>query len=250
MTLTAAEAHAAMRALPVRAVADLLSPGPLLLLAPHPDDESLGAGGLLAAAAATATPPFVVILTDGTGSHPNSRAFPATRLRATRQREAQAAIAALGLPPGNIAFLGLPDTLSPVSGPAFDATVTAIANLAIRIRAATLLAPWQFDPHCDHEAAHLVASAVTRETGLVHLAYPVWGWALPPATPLPDPVPTGCRIDVTPHLPRKRAAIAAHRTQHPGTIIDDPSGFTLPTEFLSLFDTPYETFLDVPAQRP
>ena len=247
MTITAAEALATMRALPLRPVTDLLAPGPILLLAPHPDDESLGCGGLLAAAAATETPPFVLVLTDGTGSHPNSRAYPAPKLRAARQREAQHAIAALGLPPGNIAFLGLRDTESPIAGPAFDAAVTAVAALAMRTGATTLLAPWQHDPHCDHESAHLIATAAAREARLHHLAYPVWGWTLPPELPLPGPPPTGIRIDISPHLPQKRAAIAAHRTQHSGAIIDDPSGFTLPPGFLSLFDNPYETYLDVQA---
>lgn len=240
-----ADALATMRALPVRPASDLLAPGPVLLLAPHPDDESLGCGGLLAEAAASGTPPFVLVLTDGTGSHPNSRAFPAPKLRAARQREAQDAIAALGLPPDRIAFLGLRDTESPVTGPAFDAAVTAVASLAMRCGAATLLSPWQHDPHCDHESAHLIGVAAARDAGLRHLAYPVWGWTLPPDMPLPGPALTGCRIDVSARLPQKRAAIAAHRTQHAGTIIDDPGGFTLPPGFLSLFDGPYETYLDV-----
>lgn len=239
------EAWAAMRALPIRPAADILAAGPLLVLAPHPDDESLGCGGLLAEAAASPTPPFVLVLTDGTGSHPNSRAYPAPRLRAARQREAQDAIAALGLPPDHIGFLGLRDTESPIAGPAFEAAVTAIASLAMRIGAVTLLAPWQHDPHCDHESAHLMGVAAAAEAGLRHFAYPVWGWTLPPDMPLPGPLPTGMRIDISAQLSRKRAAIAAHRTQHGGTITDDPGGFTLPPGFLSLFDGPYETVLTV-----
>ena len=244
------DALAAMRALPIRPASDLLAPGPLLVLASHPDDESLGCGGLLAEAAASPTPPFVLVLTDGTGSHPNSRAYPAPRLRAARQREAQNAIAALGLGPDRIAFFGLRDTESPVSGPAFDAAVTAIASLAMRLGAATLLSPWQHDPHCDHESAHLMGVAAAEEAGLRHFAYPVWGWTLPPDMPLQFPLPTGMRIDISGHLDRKRAAIAAHRTQHTGTIIDDPGGFTLPAGFLALFDGPYETVLDIQSGQP
>ena len=241
-----ADALAAMRALPVRPAAELLAAGPMLVLAAHPDDESLGCGGLLAEAAASATPPFVLVLTDGTGSHPNSRTYPAPRLRAVRQREAQDAIAALGLPPDRIGFLGLRDTESPVVGLAFDAAVTAIASLAMRIGAVTLLSPWQHDPHRDHESAHLMGVAAADEAGLRHFAYPVWGWTLPLEMPLPGPLPTGRRVDVSAHLERKRAAIAAHRTQHGGMIVDDPGGFTLPAGFLVLFDGPYETVLDVP----
>ncbi len=46
---------------------------PIVVLAPHPDDESLGCGALLAAAFA-GKGARVVCLTDGSGSHPGSRA--------------------------------------------------------------------------------------------------------------------------------------------------------------------------------
>jgi LmbE family N-acetylglucosaminyl deacetylase len=187
----------------------------------------------------------VLVLTDGAASHPNSRAVPPSRLRAMRAAEARAAVAALGLPPDRIGFLNLPDSESPVAGPAFDAAVTAVASLAMRSGARTVLATWAHDPHCDHESAHLIAAAAAAEAGLRHLAYPVWGLTLPPDVVLPGPLPTGRRIDVAPFLERKRRAIAAHRSQH-GAIVDDPAGFTLPPAFLALFDRPVETLLDVP----
>lgn len=241
--MTAADALAAMEHLPFASIEALLAPGPLLILAPHPDDESLGCGGLIAAACDAGHPPFVLVATDGAGSHPNSRAYPPARLRATRQREACAAVGILGLPANRIGFLGLPDTQSPASGPAFDAAVTAVASLAIRIQAGAILATWMHDPDCDHESAHLIAAAAAREVGRPHLAYPVWGWTLPPDTPWPGPLPTGQRIDITAQLPRKRQAIAAHRTQHAGVIIDDPSAFQMTPAFMALFDRPFETVL-------
>ena len=244
--ITAAAALAAIDRLPLVPPSDVLAAGPLLVLAPHPDDESLGCGGLIAAAVEAGTPVFVLILTDGAGSHPNSRAYPPARLRRLRRDEAAAAVAALGLPPGRLGFLDLPDTAAPVAGPAFAAAVTAIASLAMRHDAATILSSWQFDPHCDHEAAHLVAAAAAADAGCRHLAYPVWGLTLPPDTSLPGPLPTGRRIDITPYLGRKRAAIAAHHSQYAGLIADDPLGFQLPPAFLALFDRPFEILLDVP----
>jgi LmbE family N-acetylglucosaminyl deacetylase len=47
-----------------------------MVLAPHADDESLGCGGLIAELVAKARPPMIVILRDGTGSHPLSREIP------------------------------------------------------------------------------------------------------------------------------------------------------------------------------
>ena len=53
----------------------------------------------------------------------------------------------------------------------------------------------------------------------------------------------GWRLDITGYLPAKRQAIQAHRSQYGQLIIDDPSGFQLPPELLSVFDNPFETFV-------
>ena len=237
-------ALATMERLPLRPLSALLEPGPLLVLAPHPDDESLGCGGLIAAAVQAGQPPFVLFTTDGAGSHPGSRAYPPHRLRALREREALDALAILGLPRDRLGFLGLPDTASPTHGPAFDAAVTAVTSLAIRINAATILATWRHDPHCDHESAHLIAEDSARQAGISHLSYPVWGWTLPPTNELPGPTPSGFRLDITAQLPLKRRAIAAHKSQYAGLISDDPAGFQLPAALLSVFDRPFETLLN------
>ena len=44
----------------------------LIVVAAHPDDESLGAGGLIAEAAALGVPVTVVVATLGEASHPDS----------------------------------------------------------------------------------------------------------------------------------------------------------------------------------
>ena len=242
--MTAGEARAAMTALPIRDLHALTGGGTAVVLAPHPDDESLGCGGFIAEACRRGQPPVVLVLTDGAGSHPGSRAFPPGRLVPLREAEAREAVSELGLPPERIAFLRQPDTAAPTSGPAFD---RAVADIAARCRGASvLLAPWRHDPHCDHEAAHLMARAVAGQTGLRHLAYPVWGWVLPPEQGLDGPGPAGMRLDIAAHLPAKRRAIAAHRSQYAGIIDDDPGGFQLPSALLTVFDQPYETFLTDP----
>ena len=241
--MRAAEAHAAMRGLPVADLDEIDGGRTALVLAPHADDESLGCGGLIAEACARGRPPFVLVLTDGAGSHPGSRAYPPARLAALREAEARAATAALGLPPGRVGFLGLPDTAAPTAGPAFDAAVRAILDRAAAAGCGLLLAPWRHDPHCDHEAAHLMAAEAARRGGLARLAYPVWGWTLPDDAALPGEAPRGWRLDVARHLPAKRRAIAAHASQHAGLITDDPCGFALPPAFLALFDQPFEVYL-------
>ena len=95
--------------------------GRTVVLAPHPDDESLGCGGLLARLAAHGVPARVVVVTDGAQSHPGSAAYPPERLRALREAEARAAVAALlerVLPTSSAHFdLSLAPTCPGVPGP-------------------------------------------------------------------------------------------------------------------------------------
>lgn len=241
---SAGEVHQIWRTLPEGSLCDVIGGGTCLILAPHPDDESLGCGGLTAASVAAGRSPLVVVLTDGAGSHPNSRDFPPERLRAVRAQETRDAACCLGLSPDRVVSLGEPDTAVPHDGPGFDAVVARICSLIGDEPACTaVLAPWRHDPHCDHEAASLVADAVANAAGIRHVAYPVWGWMLPAHTPVPGLVAGGWRFNVEGFLTRKRRAIQAHRTQYGGVITDDPTGFQLPAGLLSVFDSPFEIFL-------
>ena len=236
----------AMAALPLGTLADITGDHPVLIMAPHADDESLGCGGLIAASCRAGAPPLVLILTDGTGSHPGSAAFPPPRLAQTRQDEGREAVRLLGLPPDRIHFAGQRDTAAPTGGPAFDAAVDKVSALCTASGIGTLLAPWRHDPHCDHEAADLLARAVAARLDLRHLSYPVWGWTLPADHSLPE-MPDGLRLDISRDLAAKTRAIMAHQSQYGGLITDDPTGFTLPAELLRVFERPYETFL-IPGQ--
>lgn len=236
----------ALERLPWRDRDEIVGAAPLLVLAPHPDDESLGCGGLIAESCARGRDVHVAILTDGTGSHPSSPSYPAPRLRALRQREALAAVEALGLDATRVSFMELKDTQAPRSGPAFSRAVERLIALARRTGAGAICATWRHDPHCDHEAAHLIAEAAAAATGARLVSYPVWGWTLPGNHELPEEVLSGARLDIAAHLPAKRRAVAAHASQHSGLIDDDPRGFRLPPALLSVFDRPFEVFLTGP----
>ena len=234
--------HEGFRALPFGSLEQIV-PGTALVLAPHPDDESLGCGGLIAEACQAGRPPLVVVATDGAGSHPNSPSWPVPRLRARRELETRDAVACLGLPPDRLAFLRLPDTRAPTEGPAFEQAVDRLAALADAHGCDTVLAPWRHDPHCDHEAAWRMAEALVARAGHRLLAYPVWGWLIPPDTWLDAPMAAGWRLPIAPHLPAKNRAIRSHQTQYGALIDDDPDGFRLPAALLSVFGAPFEVFL-------
>ena len=243
-----------IEALPACGLETLLpaASGGALVLAPHPDDESLGCGGLLAALAGAGRPARVVVVSDGAASHPNSRTHPPARLRALRRQETVAALAELGLGPECLAFLGLPDDGVPQAGAGFDAAVTAIAALARRdpVPPAAVFATWAYDTHPDHAATAAMGHAVAADLGCRSLSYPVWGLRFlhpamgpAPAPSVPGPV-RGARLDVAAQLDRKRRAVAAHRSQTTGLIADDPQGFTLSPAVLAVLLRPFELFLE------
>lgn len=242
--MRAEAALAAMAALPVVSFRAAFGDAPALILAPHPDDESLGCGGLIAEACRQACPPIVVVLTDGTMSHPRSRRFPHSQLGLLREREALAATAHLGLPPERVIFLRYPDTAAPSEGPSLQQAALRLADIVTAHGCGTVIASWEHDPHCDHEAAARIARTACQMTGARQLAYPIWGYTLPPEHPIEQDRVSGFRLNVAHQHERKLAAIMAHRSQYAGLIDDDPDGFQLDTTFIERFLTSTETFIE------
>lgn len=233
-----------LRRLPLTDLNKLLGDRAVLVLAPHPDDESLGCGGLIAECRARGVDVRVLVLTDGSRSHPHSREYPPARLAALRMNEARAAVAELGLAADRIDFLGLSDGRAPLHGPSFRAAAMRIASHMRAHAVGTICTSWPHDPHHDHLAAYRLARLAAGEVGAKLLCYPVWGWTLPPTVWLPAARLRGARLDIARHLPAKRRAIACHRSQVAGLIHDDPTGFRASPEFLAIFDQPFEVFID------
>ncbi len=89
--------HSALfRPLDAAAVLRLARGQRIVVVAPHPDDETLGCGLLIARAARAGVPLAVVALTDGQASHPESKRWPATALGRLRRAELRRAMARPG----------------------------------------------------------------------------------------------------------------------------------------------------------
>lgn len=243
MTIRAETGYlAALRRLPVLSAEALLGERHLLVVAPHPDDESLGAGGLLAAAHAQGTGVSVVFLTDGEASHVDSPTFPPDRLAMTRRREAIDALAALGIPSDAAHFMGWGDSRLPFMSP--DRRAEACAALLDRSPGVPTLVcvTADSDPHGDHQAASALVRAVAWPPSVEVMHFPVWTWRATEAE-LPSSSPSGFRVDISAFVDAKRAAIAAHRSQHGGVIADAVEAFELDPAFVGLFLGTTETYL-------
>jgi LmbE family N-acetylglucosaminyl deacetylase len=210
-----------------------------LILAPHPDDESLGCGGFIATCCALGHPPVIAVLTDGAGSHPDLDDTVRAFLRTQRAQEVRDAAAHLGLPPENLELFDLPDgQLTNLIDPCAD----ALTDLARRQRCDLVLAPSWLDRHADHQAAATIAARVAAEINAPCLSYLTWAWTTPPDAELPETAARGWRLNIAPYLPAKRRAIVAHESQYFG-LPDDPWQSCLPADLLAAAHREYEVLL-------
>ncbi len=222
--------------------------GSTMFFAPHPDDESLGCGGLLALLGDAGVAASVIVMTDGSRSHLHSASHPAERLAAVRECETLDALDALGWTADDAHFLRFPDCGLPLPDtPAFSEAAMRLHEIVAAFSPDTVLVPWRRDPHCDHEATwRLVRATVDGMSRCPRwLEYPVWAWprADDEVAPRQDEG-SAWRLDISPVLDRKRRAISQHRSQLGTLIRDDPSGFVLQPEMIAHFTRPWELFIE------
>ncbi|MBS0516160.1 MAG: PIG-L family deacetylase [Proteobacteria bacterium] len=189
----------------------------VLVIAPHPDDESIACGGLLLAARDAGAAAHVVTLTDGDNNPWPQRwiekrwridAVARARWGARRREEAQAALDLLGVATQARIFFGLPDA-------ALTAILMRDANRLVGPLRAQIAAfaptqvafPGLADRHPDHSATHIAArlALLAEDRRAQQLTYCVHGDAQAPGTHV---VELG-----EPQRAIKHAAIASHRTQ-------------------------------------
>lgn len=222
--------------------------GRTMVIAPQPDAESLGCGGLLALLRKHQQPCSVIFLGDGSASHPNSVTFPPTALVKLRKYEAQMALAELGVDKKFAKFMSLIDGQLPRSSDAnFVDTAYALAELLKQFYPDTLIVPWRRDPNGDCRAAYeLACEALTHlDYHPRLLEYPVWSRLSGSYHNAPHPGEMiGWRVDTSSVQDIKLRAIGAHHSQLGQIVDDDPEGFHLHPHMLKPFLLPYDVFLE------
>lgn len=202
-----------------------------VIVAPHPDDEIIGAAGLMLALKRHGAQVRVVVVSDGAASHPGSRLWPPKRLVGARRRESLLALRRIGIPAGDVHFLGMPDGALPQHLPRCRQRV----RRAVGPGQDLIVGPAATDAHPDHRA---VAMALGRGFGAVRqLSYHVW----PPRAGATARART---VPMRGGHAAKRSLLRLYRTQL-GAITDDPTGFAIARHEFAAFAHPLETFVEM-----
>jgi LmbE family N-acetylglucosaminyl deacetylase len=172
----------------------------VLVIAPHPDDETIGCGGTLCLHRQRGDRTAIVCLTSG---ELGLKHLPRVKAWTTREREAKAAAKILGA--ARVHFLRQPDWgLSEHVGPA----AAALRRVLALEQPQLIYVPHEADGHPDHQAAMPILQRALKQTHqagpeLAVRAYEVW-------TPLaaPDQVE-----DISRMMPSKVRALRAHASQ-------------------------------------
>lgn len=225
--------------------------GKVLVVAPHPDDESLACGGLIALLQSQKQKVWVLFMTNGEASHSNSKSFPPRILGEIRKNEAINACKILGLPEDHIFFMDAGDGCLPEVVKKDKSISEKIKKLIDLKKPDSILTPWRRDHHSDHIATtQLVKIAATKKQILI-VEYPVWLWKKGSAYDWPkndEILPYRLSIDSVSAV--KRKAIFKHQSQTSRLISDDPEGFTLTPELLEPFLGTYEYFFFPVLSKP
>jgi LmbE family N-acetylglucosaminyl deacetylase/SAM-dependent methyltransferase len=226
----------------------------LIVVAAHPDDESLGAAGLIHTALRRGATVHVIVCTAGEASHPGSPTHTPARLAAVRRSEVDDALRILhaGAPhAGQLDWehLGLPDGQLARHADAVESAIggavaegTAAGTRGAPAPRTVLAAPYRSDAHTDHDAAGSAAARVAAAKGLGLLEFPIWYWHW--ATPRHDLQWRHWRtlpMDAD-TLRAKRAVLAAHRSQVAALSTAPGDEALLSPGFQEHFSRPAETF--------
>ncbi len=189
----------------------------LLVIAPHPDDETLGAGILIQRVRAAGGRVDIASLTDG-DNNPWPQRLLERRLRvggtgrarwaARRRQEMSRALRELGVPPDGLHALGWPDQgLAPLLLQPGNDLVPEIAALIVALRPTLVVLPALADRHPDHGTAHVLVRLALAAIPLQPLlwAYLVHGRELPGPSFTVD--------GSAAQRAAKQAALAAHASQ-------------------------------------
>jgi LmbE family N-acetylglucosaminyl deacetylase len=228
--------------------------GSALVLAAHPDDETIACGGVILRKVAAGQPVTIYVASDGRASHDSQHITP-HQLAAMRREEMSECARRLGVEPDDVRWAGFPDGALRRHEKELTAQVRALID---ELKPDEVYVTGAFEPHADHAVLGRAARRASRSSDSRVLEYPIWLWSqwpLPRRDGLSAMVNAALvlgglrrralRIDVGEHAPAKAHALAAHVSQvgRPVGLPDGVPWELLPPAIDEVAECPYELFL-------
>lgn len=169
----------------------------VLVLSPHPDDETFGAGGSIVLHRKFGDKVKVAFLTDGdagvVGKSPSESA-------SIRQAEARAALQSLGVSGCDLIFFDIPDRCLSIE----NTVVSRLVELLLQFRPTLIYAPSPMEFHPDHKAAceHLFSALKSSSWDCMVALYEI-----------NRPFNPNCLVDITDVLKEKEEAAGKYASQ-------------------------------------
>ena len=208
--------------------------GPVIVVAPHPDDETLGCGGLLSTLESLGTPTTVLLVSDGEAADADLDTAARRELSQLRRSEFESAMQLLA-PSAHQVCAQLPD-----GGLADHEAELERAILNLVGGASLIVAPHPHDLHPDHEAVGRAAVSVAHARGIPLMAYGIWLWSwTQPGDPAHQWQDARILTLADQVLATKRAAIACYSSQLEPRLSDGP---VLPPEVLMHHTREFEVY--------
>ena len=242
----AASGVAALAELPLDAAE--LAARTFVVIAAHPDDETLGAGGLMRKLHAAGADVRVLLCTAGEASHPDSPSTTPEQLAAVRLAEFGSAVPLLA-PAATWTYLKLPDgQLAAHTDSIAGSILDAVAASRKDPENVVLVAPYRSDGHTDHDSLGALAARMAQGNGYGLLEFPIWYWLW--ANPAVDTWRSWVRVPLSRSEQHAKAqAMRAHASQTEPLSELPGDEVLLSDAFQEHFARPWETFAWHPSQR-
>jgi LmbE family N-acetylglucosaminyl deacetylase len=178
-------------------VLNKITTGTILIIAPHPDDEIIGMGGVLSMHLDAKSKITVLYLTDGRHENPNL-GFSKTKMAEIRRKEAESIGKQYFI---KQVFWDIEDTCLTND----EETISRMIKLLEDIRPEIIYLPSFFDYHCDHFAANQILAESLKKISNPQanvVCYEVWD-----NIPYPNYI-----VDISPYFKKKKEMLNYYET--------------------------------------
>jgi LmbE family N-acetylglucosaminyl deacetylase len=211
----------------------------LLVVAPHPDDETIGLGGTIHDRRRLGGSCEIVAVTDGEAADDQADDSWRHALAEQRSAEREAALETLGAAGTPVQRLGFPDrTLGDHVAGLEEALTEAFVTARKYHFACVAALPCRLDGHPDHRATNRAGLRAAARAGIPTVEVPIWSWYETLSRRRLRSLRLQ-RLAISPQA-RRRKQLALECFQSQTRPLPGGRGPVLPSDFMAAFDRPFE----------